>query len=253
MTSEAWPVRQALYRTYWRFERRIAPGLRSSQYAFAERLAAEMAGAPAWLDVGCGRRPFPDWMPDQERTVVARARHAVGIDLDLASLRDHQSYPHKLLATADALPFPSETFDLASANMVVEHLPNPAATLSEIRRVLKPGGRFVFHTPNRRHWPLWLAAHVPDRIKLPLVRFLEGRRAEDVFPTHYRFNDPRTIAREAARAGFSVERLDLVSTSATLVMLGPLVLPELLWIRALQRPALAGLRSNIVGVLRRRR
>src|SRR5438045_2693854 len=81
------------------------------------------------------------------------------------------------------------TFDIVSANMVVEHLSDPGHTLAEIHRVLKPGGRFVFHTPSRFHWPLWLSARVPEAIRLPLVRFLENRRSEDVFPTHYQMND----------------------------------------------------------------
>lgn len=244
--------RSILFENYWRLERRLTPGLRSSQYVFAERLAAAMTGQPTWLDVGCGRRPFPEWMPEHEARVLSAAGHAVGIDPDLGSLKDHRAYRQKLAASANALPFPDATFDLASANMVVEHLADPAETLAEIRRVLKPGGRFLFHTPNRRHWPLWLAGRVPEPVKLGFVRFLEGRRPDDVFSTYYRLNDERAIEETAGAEGFAVERLELVSTSAITVMLGPLVVPELLWIRLLRRPRLAWLRSNIIGVLRKR-
>ena len=245
------PPRSFLFENYWRLERRLAPGLRSSQYAFAERLAGAMTSRPVWLDVGCGRRPFPDWMPEHETRVLSAAGRAVGIDPDLGSLRDHRAYLHKLAARADALPFPDATFDLASANMVVEHLADPAATLAEIRRVLKPGGRFLIHTPNRRHWPLWLAARVPERVKLGCVRFLEGRQPEDVFSTYYRLNDAFAIRETAGVVGFEVERIELVSTSAITVRLGPVVVPELLWIRLLRRERLAWLRSNIIATLRK--
>lgn len=211
-----------------------------------------MTDRPVWLDVGCGRRPFPDWMPQHEARVLGAAGRAVGVDLDISSLRDHDAYRQKLAASAEALPFPDGTFDVASANMVVEHLAEPASALVEIRRVLKPGGRLLFHTPNRHHWPLWLAARVPEPVKLRCVEFLEGRRAEDVFPTYYRLNDPRTIRLTAREMGFEVERLELVSTSAITVKLGPLVVPELLWIRLLRQPRLAWLRSNIIATLRKR-
>jgi SAM-dependent methyltransferase len=242
-----------MFRVYWRLERAIAPGLRSSQYAFAERLAELMTGRPAWLDVGCGRRPFPDWMPDETRRVVSAAGHPVGIDLDLASLRDHGAYRDKLMAPAETLPFADGSFDLVSANMVVEHVADPRRMLGEIHRVLRPGGAFAFHTSNRLHWPLWLAARVPDRVKLALTAYLEDRRAADVFPTNYRLNDDRAVRTLAAAAGFQLERLDYVSTSAISVMLGPLVLVELFWIRALRHPALARLRSNLIVVLRKQR
>lgn len=245
--------RQRMFRLYWRLERLIAPGLRSSQYVFAERLAGLMTDRPVWLDVGCGRRPFPEWMPEHTGRVLSAVGHPVGIDLDLDSLKDHDAYRDKLMAPAEALPFASGTFDLVSANMVVEHVEHPERMLAEIHRVLRPGGAFAFHTSNRLHWPLWLAARVPERLKLTLTSYLEDRRAADVFPTHYRLNDAPRIRALAKDAGFTVERLELASTSAITVMLGPIVLLELLWIRLLRHPSLARFRSNLIVVLRKPR
>jgi SAM-dependent methyltransferase len=250
-TTRAHGLRRLAYRAYWRVERVLTPGLRSSQYVFAERLVDVMTNRPAWLDLGCGRRPFPEWMPEHMRRVLSRVGHPVGIDLDRESLRDHDAYRDKLMATAEALPFADDTFDVVSANMVVEHVADPAAMLREIRRVLRPGGAFVFHTSNRRHWPLVVAAHVPERVKLAAASLLESRQPDDVFPTHYRINDERRVRALAADTGFDVERLDLLSTSAVTVVLGPVVLIELLFIRVIQHPSLAGLRSNIIAILRK--
>jgi SAM-dependent methyltransferase len=46
----------------------------------------------------------------------------------------------------DTLPFAAGSFDLVSANMVLEHLPAPEQVFQEIARVLAPGGKFVFLT-----------------------------------------------------------------------------------------------------------
>jgi SAM-dependent methyltransferase len=47
------------------------------------------------------------------------------------------------------LPYGDAEFDVVTAFDVLEHVPDTAGFLSEIRRVLKPGGRFLFQTPNR--------------------------------------------------------------------------------------------------------
>jgi len=46
------------------------------------------------------------------------------------------------------LPFPDGFFDLVIFTEIIEHLTNPFFALSEIRRVLKPGGWLLITTPN---------------------------------------------------------------------------------------------------------
>jgi hypothetical protein len=72
-----------------------------------------------------------------------------------------------------------------------------------------------------------------------------------VFKAYYRLNDREAIESMAARTGFVVESISYVSTSAATAMLGPLVVPELVYLRALRRPGLASLRSILVVRLRK--
>jgi SAM-dependent methyltransferase len=49
----------------------------------------------------------------------------------------------------ERISYPAATFDVALLNEVLEHVPNDAQALSEIFRVLKPGGHLVIFSPNR--------------------------------------------------------------------------------------------------------
>ena len=55
-------------------------------------------------------------------------------------------------ADALELPFAGETFDAVVATEILEHLPEPAAALVEIRRVLAPGALVIVTTPNARYF-----------------------------------------------------------------------------------------------------
>jgi SAM-dependent methyltransferase len=50
-------------------------------------------------------------------------------------------------ANAEQLPFASDTFDVVLVNFSIHHFARPDVVCTEIRRVLKPGGRFVFAGP----------------------------------------------------------------------------------------------------------
>ena len=244
-------MRDRLFRFYWRLEKKIVPGLRSSQYAYLEALSAYFPPDARWLDVGCGHNIFGSWMGGEEREIVSRAHSVVGIDLDIDSIRDHKTIRDRVLCTLEDLPFAEGTFNVVSANMVVEHVHDPVAALRAIHRVLSPSGIFVFHTTNRRNPLIRVAAHVPQNLKNWLIGIFENRAAEDVYPTWYHFNLSEQIRAAASDANFEVVNLDQISTSALTVILGPLVALELLWIKWLAAPRRAELRTNIIGVLRK--
>jgi len=53
----------------------------------------------------------------------------------------------------EALTFADESFDLITSSGLMEHVENDAAAYAEIRRVLKPGGCYIFTIPYFPHWP----------------------------------------------------------------------------------------------------
>ena len=230
----------------------IAPTLRYSQYLYEEALSAEVRSGVTWLDLGCGHQILPEWREVQERDLVAQCKTVVGVDYDLLSLRNHRTIARRVRGSISRLPFQDSAFDLATANMVVEHLDDPPAAFREIARVLKPGGVFICHTPNALGYGALLARVIPQRLKILLARLLEGRCDTDVFPAYYRANTRGVIARVAADAGLYVTKARMAVSDAGLVMIPPLGLLELLWIRALMLPPLKPLRTHILAVLTKR-
>src|SRR3712207_3931822 len=141
-------VRRALNRFYWSIEQRFVPGLRPTQYAYYETLLRVLRPDDEWLDLGCGHQVFGGWMTREQAKAISSCRRIYGIDLDWQGLRAHTGIANKIYGDLGRLPVRTSSVDVVTANMVIEHLSDPDAVLREIGRVLRPGGRFVFHTPN---------------------------------------------------------------------------------------------------------
>ncbi|TMQ13401.1 MAG: class I SAM-dependent methyltransferase [Deltaproteobacteria bacterium] len=179
---------------------RARPRVRKYSHDLYEHvLESGVRGDTEWLDLGCGHQILPLWRAEQEKRLVERCRSVVGIDADRPSLSKHRSIKLRVAGNIGRLPWRDESFTLVTANMVVEHLDAPGAQFAEIARVLKPGGVFIMHTPNRRGYSTIAARLIPERIKKRLVYLLEQREAADVFRTFYRANtrDPPSGARAA--------------------------------------------------------
>jgi ubiquinone/menaquinone biosynthesis C-methylase UbiE len=133
-----------------------------------------------------------------------------GCDPDAAVMQNHQVDAAVVMNDPETIPFEDCTFDAVCADYVLEHVEHPRSVLTEVVRVLKPGGRFFFRTPNTRHYvsalsrftPHWVHQHVANR-----ARNL-GASAHDPYPTFYRMNTGRSLSRLCRESGF--RELELV-------------------------------------------
>ncbi|GAA4043437.1 class I SAM-dependent methyltransferase [Nonomuraea soli] len=105
------------------------------------------------LEIGCGAAQCGRWLVSQGARVAAfdishrQLRHSQRIDLDSGL-----TVP-VVQADAEELPFSAGSFDLVcSAYGAMPFVADPAAVLAEVRRVLRPGGRFVFSTSHPIRW-----------------------------------------------------------------------------------------------------
>ncbi len=203
-----------------------------------------LSGRARWLDVGCGRHLAPQWMKGHaeiEADLKSRARLLVGVDPDFAALADNRSLVMRINADAASLPFEDGSFDLVTSNMVFEHVEAPLAALKEIRRTLGDGGRLIILTPNWLDIVTIAARFIPNRWHPAIVSRLEERGAEDVYPTHFRFNRPSTIEKLLREAGFGKCSVELLEHPDAYAHAPVIARAEAAWHRLARRwPALRG-------------
>ncbi len=158
------------------------------------------------LDLGCGRGGVVElfWRD---------VKLAAGLDPDVPSLSEHRTPGMPAVrGVGGHIPFSGDTFDLVVCVWVLEHLKDPAQTLSEVTRVLRRGGHFVFVTPNIRN-PMMLANRIGKAmpaLQRRLVPRIYGRVEADTFPVQYRANTVSAIRSLAREAGLDVFDLRVV-------------------------------------------
>jgi len=233
-------------------EKVIVPNVKYAQTVYEEYLVKIIEKDSVWLDLGCGRRLLPEWRSSQEKILINQCKVLVGCDGDINSLNDNVSIKMKIMGDIESIPVRNEVFDIVSANMVLEHLKCPEKAIREIKRILKPGGIFIFHTPNRKGYVNILGDMIPNVFRKTLIVFLEGRREEDVFKTYYEVNTIQKIENIAFSTGMNIVELKMITSTAALAMLLPLSIIELIWIRVLSFEILKKYRTNIIGIMEKR-
>jgi len=169
---------------------------------FRKKLLAFIHPEATVLDLGAGAGIV------EAMNFRGHAGRVCGVDLD-PRVVENPYLDEGIVADAGKIPYPDASFDLVFADNVMEHIDKPDQVFAEIERVLRPGGRLLFKTPNKSHYMPVIARLTPHGFHQWINR-KRGRHETDTFPTRYKCNTPADVRAIACRAGLGVDAIDLV-------------------------------------------
>ena len=174
------------------------------------RLRKEISGldSPSILDVGGRKSPYTIGLPakitilDLPRESEVQNSLNLGInDGIVKQVKDRRSNIESVIfGDMTESDLPSESFDLVVSVEVLEHVEMDARFVSEVSRVLRPGGRFLMTTPNGD----FVENHNPDH-----KRHYRREQLFDLLSDHF-----ETVSVEYAIAGGYYRKVGLRSWSA---------------------------------------
>jgi SAM-dependent methyltransferase len=177
---------------------------RDLETAFDTATPASPVDGLTVLDAGCGRvsalRPF--------RPRIGRF---VGADIHApapGTLPHLDEFATVDLCT-DRAAFAPGTFDVILSSFTVEHFADPETAFRNLRGWLRPGGRLVITTVNRRHPFVWAYLAMPPLLRGRLQRVVKATAA-DAHPIVGACNSPADLQRALAAAGFTDVRVTTV-------------------------------------------
>lgn len=173
------------------YERLLVPAL-FEEWAPVMLAAGQVGNGDKVLDVACGTGIVA-------RNAVARVGSegsVVGVDLSESMLQVAERTAPLVdwhLGDAQNLPFESESFDVVLSQAGLMFFPDPVGAVTEMRRVLRPGGRLAVQ--------VW-ASSPPNEHFASIVSNHFGSEIGDRYLSPWSFTDPQALLDVTKRAGF---------------------------------------------------
>jgi SAM-dependent methyltransferase len=199
------------------------------------------------LEIGSGP-------PNPTSTFLSSFAPVTGVDVS-HDIESNAALSAALVFDGVTLPFVDESFDACVSNFVLEHVEHPAAHLSEVARVLRPGAPYVFRTPNLFHYVAGASRLLPHRVHVHMANRLRSLSADahEPWQTFYRANSRGVLRRLASGAGLTVSDLRVVEKEPSYARSSvALFYPMMLYERTVNSTSLLeDFRATIFGALRK--
>ena len=131
----------------------------------------DVATGTAGVALALARRPA------HRSPVSTSPRRCCGADTQRVARAGAADRVRLVVGQAERLPFPDDSFDALTFTYLLRYVADPAATLRELARVLKPGAAIAsleFSVPPNRFWRFWWWLYT--RGVLPVAGYVTGGR-----------------------------------------------------------------------------
>ena len=171
---------------------------------FFNRVNALLDPSFVVLNVGCGRGAWhgdPVSLRRDLGLLKGKVAKVIGIDVDLDA-QENPCVDEFHLIKDDVWEVDDDSIDMIVCDNVVEHIDDPDAFFSEVRRVLKDGGYCCIRTSNRWSYISLAAILIPNSFHSKVTSAVQDNRKEaDVFPTRFRCNSRGKLRRAMKKIG----------------------------------------------------
>jgi SAM-dependent methyltransferase len=197
------------------FEKFYPDHSKNGTLAFYDWLRQYINADVIMLNLGAG--PAVD---NPLRSFRGDVQKVYGADIDPIIMKNHQLDEAHVIQGNGILPFEDDFFDLVLSDFVLEHVNNPKLFLGEVYRVLKPGGKFFFRTPNKYHYVSLIARFTPHWFHNLVANRVRGlnENTHEPYPTYHRLNSKKDITQLANQLGFSKIELLFVEANPSYLM-----------------------------------
>jgi 2-polyprenyl-6-hydroxyphenyl methylase / 3-demethylubiquinone-9 3-methyltransferase len=197
----------------------LRTSLNPARFGYLRDAVAEHGLDPAAcraLDVGCGGGLLAEEVAGLGFSVTGVDPSAASLETARAHARESSLEIDYVEGAGERLPFEDASFELVYCCDVLEHVEDLDAVLAESRRVLKPGGLYVFDTINR--------TPISKLVLIKLFQEWDSTRLVDPnLHDHAMFIKPRELQAAMARSG-----LELQHTTGFKPALNPISLVRLM-------------------------
>ncbi|MCX6353700.1 MAG: class I SAM-dependent methyltransferase [Candidatus Aureabacteria bacterium] len=191
--------------------------------------------SPPVMDIGCGDGFFGSYLFKDRNQIID-----LGVDLNLRraqKAKNSGGYREILTCNASDIPYPDAHFQSIFSNCVFEHMPNLVEVFMEIRRLLKPGGNYIFTTHSNYYNDYLSTVRFLRRLKCNSLASLYIKFINAMFK-HFNCLSPEEWQKKLNKAGLALVHYEYYLGPSTLGAwdhLLPLAAPSYIWYAISQR------------------